>query len=58
MTQRLLFAVIFTGLLVLAVVGWTAQGMRWVGTGGFARAFSNLLNVVKDRSGAAASLLR
>jgi hypothetical protein len=29
MRNRLLFVLVVTGLLALAVGGWTVQGMRW-----------------------------
>jgi hypothetical protein len=34
MKQRLLFALLVTALLVLAVAGWTVQGLRWAASGG------------------------
>jgi hypothetical protein len=37
MKKRLLFALLVTGLLVLALGGWTVQGLRWTATGGWAR---------------------
>jgi hypothetical protein len=37
MKQRLLFVLLFAGLLVLALGGWTAQGLRWAASGGWAR---------------------
>jgi hypothetical protein len=36
MKKRLLFWLLVTGLLVLALGGWTVQGLRWA-TGGRAR---------------------
>ena len=37
MKTRLLFLLVVTGLLVLALGGWTVQGMRWAVSGGWAR---------------------
>jgi hypothetical protein len=37
MKKRLLFLLFVTGLLVLALGGWTVQGVRWAVTGGWAR---------------------
>jgi hypothetical protein len=37
MKPRLLFALLFATLLVLAVGGWTVQGLRWAASGGRAR---------------------
>ena len=37
MKKRLLFLLLVTGLLVLALGGWTVQGLRWATTGGWAR---------------------
>jgi len=37
MKKRLLFLLFVTGLLVLALGGWTVQGLRWATTGGWAR---------------------
>jgi hypothetical protein len=37
MKQRLLFAVLVTGLLALAIGGWTVQGLRWAANGGRSR---------------------
>ena len=37
MKKRLLFLLFVTGLLVLALGGWTVQGARWAVTGGWAR---------------------
>jgi hypothetical protein len=37
MKQRLLFAVLVTGLLALAIGGWTVQGLRWAATGSRSR---------------------
>ena len=33
MKQRLLFILIVTGLIVLALGGWTVRGLRWALTG-------------------------
>jgi hypothetical protein len=33
MKRRLLFTLIAVGLLLLALAGWAAQGMRWTLTG-------------------------
>jgi len=37
MKKRLLFLLVVTGLIVLALGGWTVQGLRWAVSGGFAR---------------------
>ena len=37
MKKRLLFWLLVTGLIVLALGGWTVQGLRWAATGGGAR---------------------
>jgi len=37
MKKRLLFLLLVTGLLVLALGGWTVQGLRWAATGGWVR---------------------
>jgi hypothetical protein len=37
MKQRFLFALLVTGLLMLALGGWTVQGLRWTATGGRSR---------------------
>ena len=37
MKNRLLFLLLVTGLIVLALGGWTVQGLRWAATGGRAR---------------------
>jgi hypothetical protein len=37
MKRRLLFLLLVTGLLVLALGGWTVQGLRWATSGGRAR---------------------
>jgi hypothetical protein len=37
MKNRLLFVLLVTGLIVLALGGWTVQGLRWAATGGRAR---------------------
>lgn len=37
MKKRLLFLLFVTGLLVLALGGWTVQGLRWATTGGWSR---------------------
>jgi hypothetical protein len=37
MKKRLLFLLLVTGLLVLALGGWTVQGLRWAAAGGWAR---------------------
>jgi hypothetical protein len=34
MKAHLLFALLVTTLLVLAVGGWTVQGLRWAASGG------------------------
>ena len=37
MKKRLLFLLLVTGLLLLALGGWTVQGLRWTLLGGWAR---------------------
>ena len=37
MKKRLLFLLLVTGLLLLALGGWTVQGLRWALSGGSAR---------------------
>jgi hypothetical protein len=37
MKRRLFFLLVVTGLLVLAIGGWTVQGLRWAATGGWSR---------------------
>jgi hypothetical protein len=37
MKRRLLFLLLVTGLLVLALGGWTIEGLRWAASGGRAR---------------------
>jgi hypothetical protein len=37
MKRRLFFLLVVTGLLVLAIGGWTVQGLRWAVTGGWSR---------------------
>jgi hypothetical protein len=37
MKRRFLFVLLVTGLLVLALGGWTVQGLRWAATGGRSR---------------------
>jgi len=37
MKKTLLFVLLVAGLLVLALGGWTVQGLRWATTGGRAR---------------------
>ena len=34
MKRRVLFLLLFTGLIVLALAGWTVQGARWLTAGG------------------------
>jgi hypothetical protein len=34
MTQKLLLVLIVTGLVVLAVGGWTVDGLKWLAGGG------------------------
>ena len=34
MTQKLLLILIVTGLVVLAVAGWTVDGLKWLAGGG------------------------
>jgi hypothetical protein len=38
MKRKLLFLLLVTGLLVLALAGWTVQGLRWAVSGGSSRA--------------------
>ena len=35
MKRKLFFLLLVTGLLLLAVGGWTVQGLRWAATGGW-----------------------
>jgi hypothetical protein len=37
MKNRLLFLLLVTGLIVLALGGWTVRGLRWAVTGGRVR---------------------
>jgi hypothetical protein len=37
MKNRLLFLLLVTGLILLALGGWTVQGLRWAVTGGRTR---------------------
>jgi hypothetical protein len=37
MTRKLLFILIVTGLIVLALGGWTIDGLRWALGGGAGR---------------------
>ncbi|MFL5928449.1 MAG: hypothetical protein ACJ77E_16075 [Gaiellaceae bacterium] len=37
MKKRLLFLLLVTGLVLLALGGWTVQGLRWAATGGRTR---------------------
>jgi hypothetical protein len=37
MKRRLLFLLLVTGLLLLALAGWAVQGLRWATSGGRAR---------------------
>ena len=37
MKKRLLFLLLVTGLLLLALGGWTVQGLRWALSGAWAR---------------------
>ena len=37
MKKRLLFLLLVTGLLLLALGGWTVHGLRWALSGGWAR---------------------
>jgi hypothetical protein len=37
MKRRLLFLLLVTGLLLLALGGWTVQGLRWALSAGWAR---------------------
>jgi len=34
MKRRLLFTLIVTGLILLALGGWAVQGLRWAANGG------------------------
>ena len=34
MKRRLLFLLLVTGLILLALAGWTLKGMRWLTAGG------------------------
>jgi hypothetical protein len=34
MKRRLLFLLIVTGLILLALGGWTVKGLRWAASGG------------------------
>ena len=34
MKKRLLFLLLVTGLILLALAGWTVQGLRWAAAGG------------------------
>jgi hypothetical protein len=34
MKRRLLFGLLITGLIVLALAGWALQGIRWAVSGG------------------------
>jgi hypothetical protein len=34
MKRRILFLLLVTGLIVLALGGWTVQGLRWLTAGG------------------------
>lgn len=36
MKRRFLFLLLVTGLLLLALGGWTVQGLRWALSGGWA----------------------
>jgi hypothetical protein len=36
MKRRLLFMLLVTGLILLALAGWTVQGLRWAVSGGTA----------------------
>lgn len=33
MKRRLLFSLLVTGLVLLALAGWVAQGLRWAASG-------------------------
>jgi len=37
MKRKLLFLLLVTGLILLALGGWSARGLRWVTAGGWAR---------------------
>lgn len=37
MKKKLLFLLLVTGLLLLALGGWAVQGLRWAVSGGWAR---------------------
>jgi hypothetical protein len=37
MKRRLLFLLLVTGLLLLALGGWSVRGLRWALSGGWAR---------------------
>jgi hypothetical protein len=37
MKRKLFFILVVTGLLVLALAGWTVQGLRWAASGGGGR---------------------
>ncbi len=37
MKRRFFFLLLVTGLLLLALGGWTVQGLRWALSGGWAR---------------------
>jgi hypothetical protein len=37
MNNRLLFVLLVTGLILLALGGWTVQGLRWAVSGGRTR---------------------
>jgi hypothetical protein len=37
MKRKLLFILIATGLILLALGGWTVDGLRWLAAGGPAR---------------------
>jgi hypothetical protein len=37
MKRKLLFLLLVTGLLMLALGGWTIEGLRWAASGGRAR---------------------
>jgi hypothetical protein len=37
MKRKLLFLLLVTGLLMLALGGWTVEGLRWAASGGRAR---------------------
>jgi hypothetical protein len=38
MKRRLLFILLVTGLILLALAGWAVQGLRWAVSGGGAQA--------------------